>query len=69
MKWIVPVENMREAELRTAIAEWKSKYEEVYNEVLKLRKTIEDDIKEQTELAAKRAVDSQMEALIYQQLY
>lgn len=47
---------------------FQSKYEEVYSEVLKLRKIIEDDIKEQSELAAKRAVDSQMEALIYQQL-
>ena len=55
-------------EQNASLSIFQSKYEEVYNEVLKLRKTIEDDIKEQTELAAKRAVDSQMEALIYQQL-
>lgn len=42
--------------------------EELSAEVLRLKTIIEDDIKEQTELVRKRAQDSQVEAIIYQQI-
>lgn len=39
---ITDIENMREAELRTTLSEWKSKYEETYEQLLDTNKKIED---------------------------
>lgn len=47
---------------------FKEECESLTNEVTRLKKVIEDDLTEQTKLAAKRAQDSQAEAIIYQQL-
>ena len=47
---------------------FKEECEGLRSEIARLKKIIEDDLKEQTELAAKKAKESQMEALIYQQL-
>ena len=47
---------------------FKSECENLSTEVIRLKKIIEDDLRERTELAAKRAQESQMEAIIYQQL-
>ena len=70
--------NKKIMELESLLAESKSQVEyylpfkqqceELTLEVTRLKGIIEADIKEQTELAAKRAKESQMEALIYQQL-
>lgn len=47
---------------------FKQQCEELSTEVARLKRIIEEDIKEQTQLASKRAQESQIEALIYQQL-
>ncbi len=47
---------------------FKEECERLSTEVLRLKTIIEDDLREQTELAAKRVQESQMEAIIYQQL-
>ena len=39
---ITAIENMREAELRTAISEWKGKYEETVEQLQANQKTIKD---------------------------
>lgn len=39
---ITSIENMREAELRTTLAEWKSKYEETYQKLVDTNKKIEE---------------------------
>lgn len=39
---ITDIENMREAELRTTLSEWKSKYEEAYEQLLENNKKIEE---------------------------
>lgn len=39
---LTEIENMRESELRTALAEWKTKYEEVYLQLSDINKKIEE---------------------------
>ena len=47
---------------------FKEQCESLTGEVAQLKSVIEEDIREQTALVAKRAMESQMEAIIYQQL-
>lgn len=39
---LTEIENMRESELRTALSEWKTKYEEVYAQLLDVNQKIEE---------------------------
>ena len=47
---------------------FKDQYDKLLLEVERLNKIIEEDIREQTEKATQRALDFQMEAIIYEQL-
>ena len=57
-----------EREQKQYFEPFKKQCEDLTLEVERLKKIIEDDIKEQSDLAAKRVMESQMEALIYEQL-
>ena len=39
---LTEIENMRESELRTALSEWKTKYEEVYAQLLDVNQKVEE---------------------------